>query len=115
MSRLVGGAAERRAARFLKRRAYRIVDRNIICGRLGELDIVALDGDVLVFVEVRYRGSKAFGSAAATVGPIKQRKLARAAQHYLGRNRHEGPVRFDIVAIDGGDVELIVDAFRPAA
>jgi Holliday junction resolvase-like predicted endonuclease len=39
----------------------------------------------------------------------------RAAQHYLGRNRHEGPVRFDVVAIDGRDVELIVDAFRPAA
>lgn len=115
MSRLVGGGAERRAARYLSRRHYKIVDRNVVCGRLGELDIVARDGEVLVFVEVRYRGSTRFGSAAATVGGVKQRKLARAAQHYLGRHPHDGPVRFDVVALDGDDLELIVDAFRPAA
>lgn len=112
MSRLIGGTAERRAARHLKRRRYRILDHNVVCGRLGEIDIVALDGDVLVFVEVRYRASSRFGSAAESVGPHKQRKLARAAQHYLCRNPHVGPVRFDVVAIDDDEIEVIADAFR---
>lgn len=112
MSRLIGGSAEDRAARFLKRQKYRIVDRNVVCGRLGEIDIVALSGDVLVFVEVRYRASSRFGSAAETIGADKQRKLTRAADHYLSRNPHAGPVRFDVVAIDGDEMQLIVDAFR---
>ena len=115
MSRLVGGAAERRAARHLKRRGYAIVDRNVQCGRLGELDLVARDGETLVFVEVRYRKSDRFGGALVSVDHIKRRKLARAAQHYLARHPFEGPVRFDVVALDGEGIDVVVDAFRPAA
>jgi putative endonuclease len=107
-----GASAESRAAQLLMAAGYRIVERNFRC-KAGELDIVARDGDVLVFVEVRSRSDDEHGSAVEMIRRLKQRRVARVATYYLDTVQ---PVfdecRFDIVAITSGEVVLIQDAFR---
>jgi putative endonuclease len=95
-----GRAAEVAAAAFLARRGYDIVARNVwLCG--AEIDLVARDGGVVVFVEVRSRSHRRFGSPIETVGARKIARIARAAQAYLtlhGLTR--APARFDVVGVD---------------
>lgn len=109
-----GASAETDATRLLADAGYRIVERNFRC-KLGELDIVARDGDVLVFVEVRSRSDDDHGSAVEMIRRTKQRRVARVAAYYLAT---VDPVyeecRFDIVAITAGDAILLKDAFRVA-
>lgn len=107
-----GASAEVDAARLLLASGYRIVERNFRC-RFGELDIVARDGDVLVFVEVRSRADAEHGAAVAAIGPAKQRQVARVAAFYLAALQPAfAACRFDIVAITGGAPLLVKDAFR---
>ncbi len=86
--------------------------------RLGELDLVMLDGDTLVFIEVRYRRDDRFGGGAASVDFRKQRKLVRAAQLFLQRHSRfaNGPCRFDVVEAEGDPaaprLNWLRDAFR---
>lgn len=77
-----------------------LVERNFLC-KGGELDLIMRDGAHLVFVEVRRRSSRAFGGAAASITPAKQRRMQVAAQVFLLRYRTLPPCRFDVVAIDG--------------
>lgn len=108
----VGATSEDRAARYLVRQGYRIVERNYRC-KVGELDIVARDGDVLVFVEVRSRRSTAYGSALEAVGWHKQRKVSRVALAYLASRRPRfAEARFDVVAITGDELVHVKDAWR---
>mgnify|MGYP001098796334 CR=1 FL=1 len=95
-----GEAAEALAARFLAQRGLAIVARNYRT-RLGEVDIVARDGECLVFVEVRLRSWAAWGGAAASVDARKQRRIVAAARHYLSRLRAEPPCRFDVLTLQG--------------
>ncbi len=107
-----GGRGEDRASQALRAQGYRIVERNFRC-RQGELDLIARDGDTLVFVEVRSRADDRFGGGAAAVGPGKQRQVVRVAQAYLSIRRPRfDTCRFDVVAITGDDVVVIKDAFR---
>ena len=107
-----GQRGEDRAARAIERRGYRIVERNYRC-RLGEIDIVARDGETLVFVEVRSRSDGRHGSGLEAVSPRKQRQVARVAQHYLvARKPRFDTFRFDVVGITGDDVTVVRDAFR---
>ncbi len=99
-ARLRGEAAEALAAAFLSQRGLAIVARNYRT-RLGEVDIVAREGAVLVFVEVRSRSGTAFGGAAASVDARKQRRIVAAARHYLSRLRAEPPCRFDVLTLQG--------------
>ena len=105
--RLTGKDAEQLAARFLTQQGLAELCRNYHC-RGGEIDLIMRDGDVTVFVEVRRRRHRAFGGAAASIGPDKQRRIARTAQIYLSRTFGDCdlPVRFDVVAIDGAQSEL---------
>jgi len=107
-----GASAEDAAAQLLSDAGYRIVERNFRC-KAGELDIVARDGDVLVFVEVRSRSDDEHGSAVEMIRRTKQRRVARVAMYYLATVE---PVfeqcRFDIVAITAGEAILLKDAFR---
>src|SRR5438132_9942749 len=102
-----GADAEARATRLLVRAGYHIVERNFRC-KSGELDIIARDGDVLCFVEVRSRGDDSHGHAAEMIDARKQAQVARIALHYIGlRNPHFERSRFDVVAITGDDELLI--------
>ncbi len=96
----------------LRRSGLAVVHRNYRV-RGGEIDIVARARDgTLVFVEVRARGSMAYGGAAASVGRTKRARLILAARHYLmACVRDEVPCRFDVVAIDAGRLRWIQGAF----
>ena len=109
-----GDAAEDAAAKHLAAAGCRIVARNARY-RDGEVDLVARERDVLVFVEVRMRVSVRFGGAAVSVNSLKQKRIARAAQHWLlGEYGERWPAcRFDVVTVDGsGTIEWIRDAFQ---
>lgn len=108
---LQGKRAEQQAARYLKRLGYRILKRNHRTRR-GELDLVARDGDCLVFVEVKARNSGAFGPPEEALTPTKQRRLWRAAQEYLQAHPWAGPVRFDVVALKSGRIALYRNALE---
>ena len=96
----LGSDAESRAQRFLESHGLRTVDKNYRC-RFGEIDLIMVDSNTLVFVEVRLRRHRAFGSAAESVTANKQSKVVLAAQHYLVSHRHSTPCRFDVVSYDG--------------
>ncbi|MDR0249779.1 MAG: YraN family protein [Burkholderiales bacterium] len=101
-----GQEAEALAAAFLARQGLAVVARNVR-NRYGEIDIVARDGDTLVFVEVRLRGSHAFGGAVASISVQKQQRLWRAAQRYLVELGREPPCRFDAVLLETLDGERL--------
>lgn len=117
-----GDLVEAAARAALLRAGLRDVAANVNY-RGGELDLVMIDGggregDVLVFVEVRYRRSAAFGGGAASVDAAKRRKLVHAAQRFLGSHREyaQATCRFDVVEADGDPqaprINWIKDAFR---
>jgi putative endonuclease len=112
-----GERGEAAAARYLRRRGYKILTRRFH-GRHGEIDLIARDGTVLAFVEVKTRGSDRFGAAADAVNRDKRRHLASCAREYLrllGNPRI--PVRFDVVEVymdeagTAAEVRLIQGAF----
>lgn len=106
-----GAAAENLAAQYLQEQGLRLLERNYRV-RGGEIDLIAQEGETLVFVEVRLRRSQRFGGAAASVDIHKQTKLLLAAQHYLrGRDL---PCRFDVLLLDEIDaarIDWIQNAF----
>jgi len=101
-----GAEAEATAARYLQQQGLRIVARNWMC-RQGELDLIAREGETLVFVEVRQRASNRFGGAAASIGAAKRVKLLAAAQVYLQTLAVVPACRFDAVCIEGGQLEWL--------
>jgi putative endonuclease len=95
----LGRRGEDEAARHLRSLGYRILGRRERVLR-GDIDIVALDGRTVVFVEVRSRSDTAHGHPAETVGPTKQRRIAELATAYIRRHRLEDQsVRIDVVAV----------------
>lgn len=107
-----GAAAEQQAAAYLQQNGLLLVESNFSC-RFGEVDLVMKDGAVLVFVEVRLRGSSIFGGAAASITTAKQSKIIKAAQFYLQGLKVQPPCRFDAVLLDNiGELEWIKHAFE---
>jgi len=115
----LGDAGERQAEDLLRRARYVILERNYRC-LLGEVDLIALDGTTVVFVEVKTRTQSQFGSPLDAVDRRKQRQLQRVANYYLSRHRlHDRNARFDVVAISltNGQphCELLKNAFEAIA
>jgi putative endonuclease len=113
--RQLGDHGEDLAAAALKQQGYKVLERNYVTP-LGEIDLVARQGKVLVVVEVKTRKSTRFGSPQEAVSLTKQARLRRLAEYYLKAKRLTGsPVRFDVVAVtlagDEPQVEIIRDAF----
>lgn len=106
-----GARAEDAACAFLVRQGLAIVARNVR-SRYGEIDIVARDGGVLVFVEVRLRSSRAFGGAASSITAAKRARLVAAAQSYLAGLRSEPECRIDALLLQepaGDRIEWLRD------
>lgn len=116
----LGAKGEELAVRYLKKRGYRIVERNYRT-RLGEIDIIAEQGDDLVFIEVKTRSDTLFGSAFESVTKQKQKQLSKVALEYISKEDcHNRPARFDVVAIElqkgskmfkDASVEVLQNAF----
>jgi putative endonuclease len=99
-TRKIGFDYEELAAKFLKKQGFKILTKNYTI-RGGEIDLVAMDKDILVFVEVKARTSKEFGSALESMTPWKLKALQRSALFYIQKiNWGFKPYRFDLVAID---------------
>jgi len=98
--RQAGNRAEQLAARFLGQRGLTVLHRNYRC-RAGEIDVIARDGEALVFIEVRLRNNLTHGAAVETVTPAKQRRIIRSASHFLLQNPvfSDIPCRFDVLGI----------------
>ncbi len=112
-----GNYGEDMAVRLLKKEGYQILERNYYC-RMGEIDIIAKDGEYIVFVEVKLRKNNDFGGASFAIDKRKQEKIRKTALYYLQRFPTEVSVRFDAVLITAGDgkiqnkdMELIQNAF----
>ncbi|MGE0871218.1 MAG: YraN family protein [Kofleriaceae bacterium] len=108
----IGASAEGDAIAALTAAGYQVLERNYRCS-IGELDVIARDGDTLVFIEVRSRSVDVFGHAAEMVTRRKQRRVARVAQAYLQDRRPAFEAcRFDVVARTSGRIDVIKDAWR---
>jgi putative endonuclease len=110
----LGRRGERAAEKYLRRNGYRIVKRNFRAAG-AEIDLVAMDGEVLVFVEVKTRRGLDAGAPEEAVDERKQRQIRRAAEIFATRYREdEIEMRFDIVAIDASGERLEIELLRNA-
>nr|WP_196138511.1 YraN family protein [Aliikangiella sp. G2MR2-5] len=110
-----GSKLESFAEQTLKKQGLSIIERNFLC-KLGEIDLIAKDGETLTFVEVRYRKQASFGGALASVDRVKQKKLINTAQFYLQQKKLVNRVscRFDVFAIEGPLDKLQFDWIKNA-
>ena len=111
-NREIGTKAEEIACWFLRQQGYKIIDRNFYT-RVGEIDIIAKDGQTLVFIEVKYRKDAKKGYPAQAVDLRKQQKIQKSAMYYLKKNHlsFEQMIRFDVVEILGKKIRVIKHAF----
>ena len=114
----IGALGEQIALEYLFERKYQILETNWVCGH-KEVDIIAKDGDTIVFVEVKTRHSTCLVEPEATVDVYKQRHLIWAANSFVNRYQYDNDVRFDIIAIvidknNEKRIEHIEDAFYPS-
>ena len=114
----LGALGEQYALEYLLEKNYQILETNWVCGH-KEVDIIAKDGDNIVFVEVKTRHSTCLVNPEITVDNYKQRHLIWAANNYVNRYQYDLEVRFDIIAIvvnsnNEKRIEHIVDAFYPS-
>lgn len=106
-----GESAEEQAHNFLINQGLKPVDRNFRC-KQGELDLIMTDKQTLVIIEVRFRKTDKYGSAAESITPVKQSRIIAATHVYLSTQKTDRPIRFDVVAISGnGGINWIQNAF----
>lgn len=111
---ILGEEGERIAETYLKRKGYRLVERNYRCP-VGELDLVVLDHRIIVFVEVKTRTDDRFGAPLESVNPRKQQKMIKTALFFLNQHRlHHREARFDVVGISLKDQEPVVEHIENA-
>ncbi len=110
----LGRRGERAAEKYLRRSGYRIVKRNFRAAG-AEIDLVAIDGDILVFVEVKTRRSRDAGAPEEAVDERKQKQIRRAAEMFATRYRADDvTMRFDIIAVDASGERLVIELLRNA-
>ena len=109
--KLLGRIGENKATNHLKKLGYTILDRNFTT-RVGEIDIIASDGEFIVFVEVKTRKDDSFGAPSEAVTKQKMVKYYKVATEYLIKNAIDNlPVRFDVIEVEKGKINHIIDAF----
>ena len=110
--RNIGKEKEELAAKFLARQGVKILEKNFSC-RMGEIDLIGLDGDCIVFVEVKYRTNTDYGYPQEAVSINKRRKIVLVSGYYRMRNGlGDGTnFRFDIVSILGDKIRWDKNAF----
>lgn len=111
-NRQIGSKYEQLAADYLKKQGYCIVERNYYTP-YGEIDIIAQQDEVLVFVEIKYRSNRRYGAATDAVDHRKQWRISKSAMYYYAYHGYEEqrPCRFDVITVQGSAVTHIQDAF----
>ena len=111
---ILGKEGERIAENYLKKKGYRVVERNYRCP-VGELDLIVLDRRVIVFVEVKTRSDDRFGVPLESVHRRKQQKMMKAALFFLSQHRLDHrEARFDVIGISLRDREPVVEHIQNA-
>lgn len=115
-NREAGKAGEARACIFLKEQGFEILENNFYAGRYGEIDIVALKNNLLVFAEVKSRSNEKYGGGIYSITEKKKKALRRAAGFYLVKNSiydsKDYTIRFDLILIDNNGVTVVDDILR---
>ena len=114
--REVGTYYEEAVMAYLQNNNIEIIDRNVRCGRIGEIDLIGIDqgaeyGSTLVFFEVKYRKNSDYGEPMSAVDVRKQRTIRKCAEWYLAFKHIDKFIRFDVVSVCGEEVTWIKDAF----
>ncbi len=112
-TRQIGTHFEEAAAAYLENEGIKIIDRNVTCGKIGEIDIIGSDEETqtLIFFEVKYRKNADSGYPAQAVDTAKQRKIRRCAEFYLTYKPTDHFIRFDVIAIEGEKIMWYKNAF----
>ena len=112
-TREIGKFYEDAAAEYLKNHGIVILDRNVVCGRIGEIDIIGREeeNNTLIFFEVKYRKNHKVGYPEESVDKRKQGKLRRCAEYYLAYRHTDGYVRFDVIAVEDEEITWYKNAF----
>lgn len=112
-TRKTGREKEELAEEYLCQQGYKILEKNFY-GRFGEIDIIAREGDTLVFAEVKYRKSERLGNPLEAVDARKQKRICRTALYYFAKHHisDSTPCRFDVIGIIGDDITHIKNAFE---
>ena len=107
----IGVEGEDLAAKALKKKGYKLIEKNYR-SRFGEIDIIAEEGGWLVFIEVKRRNSMTFGGSLQAVDERKKRRMANCAAYYMKKHEcADRKVRFDVVGIDGNELKIVRHAF----
>jgi len=111
-----GAEGEGRASSFLEEKGFSIVERNYRAGKTGEIDIIAVKNDLVVFAEVKSRSGDAYGGGIYSINEAKKRHLKAAAKSFLAShplyNTREFTFRFDLLLVSGEGIEWIDDIIR---
>ena len=109
--KFLGRAGEIKSAEYLKKKGYKILKTNYKTA-IGEIDIIAKDQEYVVFVEVKTRSSSEYGQPSEAVNNKKQEKYYKVAMQYLQKEKKtESPCRFDVIEIENGEINHILNAF----
>ena len=107
----IGKKYEQQAVDYLIKLNYKIIEQNFKLLPIGEIDIIKKNKNTMVFVEVKYRKSKKFGTRAEFVNKSKQNKVTRTALCYIKKNKINADIRFDVISICQNEIEHIKNAF----
>lgn len=110
-----GRRGEKQAEKFLKGKGFKILGRRVCVGKHDEIDLIAREGDTMVFVEVKTRKNEAYGRPAAAVSRDKRRKLSRAAVGFLQKRKLKPSyIRFDVIEVieDPFEIRHIENGFQ---
>lgn len=111
-TREIGSIFEKQAGEYLQMKGYSIIEYNFR-SKIGEIDIVAMDGEVLVFCEVKYRSDNRKGTPFEAVTIHKQKKICKTALYYITKHQITNiSCRFDVIGITGNKIELVKNAFE---
>lgn len=108
--RSVGSFYEEAVSAYLKEKGVQIIEKNFRC-RMGEIDLIGIDGDTLVFFEIKYRKNNLYGSPLEAVDYRKQKKIISVAKYYLTYKDVDKYIRFDVIGVCDNEIEWIKDAF----
>jgi len=111
-----GAEGESAACEFLEAEGFFVISKNFYAGRSGELDVVAVKDNLLLFVEVKARNSESYGGGIYSITESKKKKLRASAKYYLLKNPKynstEYNIRFDLIIVKDGKIEWIDDIIR---
>ncbi len=106
-----GRKAEDQAVKYLESQGHHVVTRNYFCYR-GEIDVITLDGDYVVFVEVKKRGKGSYVSPEESITAKKKRRLIKCSKRWLMEHDYKGDARFDVIAISDSEISHYEDAIQ---